>query len=63
MVCGNGWVRATLGYHAASAKTRRGGYELTMLATVTRASWTPRADELIGERDRLIHVPGGFVFT
>jgi len=36
MVCGDDSVRATLGYDATSAKTRRGDYELTMLATVSR---------------------------
>jgi len=36
MVCGDDWVRATLGYDTTSAKTRRGGYDLTMFATVSR---------------------------
>jgi len=36
MVCGDDWVRATLEHDATSAKTRRGDYELTMFATVSR---------------------------
>src|SRR5438093_474559 len=40
MVCGDDWVRATLGYDATSAKTRRGDYYFTAgktyLGTYTR---------------------------
>jgi len=35
MVSEDDWVRATLGYDATSAKTRRGDYELTMLANLS----------------------------